>query len=658
MRMTAVRRGLAPFACAAALALTLPAPASAGAWLTPALEVAPGGGSARIALGPNGSGFVVWARNGACANGSCTESQIFARRLLPGNHMSPAFRISPDNEVADQPKNSVDPAVAVDGQGRALVAWRRGQNPDDFVEVVRLGADGVPEFQPVPVSDPFFSSTELPRVAVSPSGAGVVVWKRGFGVDAVTVPAGGPPPSQMPVVVDGGPVGRNDVAIASDGTAVVTWTELVNGNADTVVRVRRLSPTTGLGTERTLDTFDGQHLTIRPAVGIDSSGVATVLWQDTASATGDTTADVEAARLLLNDTVVPLGSLPQSAFGEAPRVAVAPDGGALAAWIGPIQIPGGATQVFASRIAPSGAAGNPMFVSTGNVDAGHEFALAPEANGNATAAWLAGDANGQHVQASRIPASGSPLLFPDLDTGTSGEVPGVAGDGNGNAAIAYTLDGEVRAQRFDGEPPTIASVVVPPTGFTGQALGFGVAATDNLSGVASASWTFGDGAAASGAAATHSYASPGPFGVGVTVTDAAGNSASSSGTTSIAALASGGGATPAAEPLGVTLGRLPARPTVRSLLRNGLRVTVEPSRPAEFTVELLGALRGIRLARAGDLVLAERALPLAPGRRSVVLKVSSRLKRLVRRGARLRLRIGAVDAQGLKTTATRAVRVR
>jgi hypothetical protein len=246
-----------------------------------------------------------------------------------------------------------------------------------------------------------------------------------------------------------------------------------------------------------------------------------------------------------------------------------------------------------------------------------------------------------------------------------GEVPGVAVDGNGNAAIAYGVGGEVRAQRFDGQPPEIAPVAVPPSGFAGQVLGFGAVASDTLSGVDSVSWAFGDGSTATGAAATHAYTSAGAFGPTVTVTDAAGNSATASGATSIAALPSGSSRAapgppgpPAAEPLGVALGRLPARLKRRALLRRGVRVTIEPDRASAITAELLGTLSGARGARAGDLVLAERALARASGRRSLVLKVARRLRGTVRRGARLRVRVTAVDAQGVRATATRSLRVR
>jgi len=66
----------------------------------------------------------------------------------------------------------------------------------------------------------------------------------------------------------------------------------------------------------------------------------------------------------------------------------------------------------------------------------------------------------------------------------------------------------------------------------------------------------------------------------------------------------------------------------------------------------------VRLARVGDVVLTERRLPLAAGRRSVTLKLQRRFRSGLGRRVTLRIRVTAVDAAGNRTVTTRRLKVR
>jgi hypothetical protein len=97
-----------------------------------------------------------------------------------------------------------------------------------------------------------------------------------------------------------------------------------------------------------------------------------------------------------------------------------------------------------------------------------------------------------------------------------------------------------------------------------------------------------------------------------------------------------------------------------ALIRRGLRAAVECDTPAELEVRLLGrATRDgeIGAARAGDVVLAERSLPLAGGRRTVRMRVVRRLRKAVARRARLRLEVVARDEFGNVQVLTTRLRV-
>lgn len=121
---------------------------------------------------------------------------------------------------------------------------------------------------------------------------------------------------------------------------------------------------------------------------------------------------------------------------------------------------------------------------------------------------------------------------------------------------------------------------------------------------------------------------------------------------------------PAAAELGVagcTIASVRSRIARKALLRRGLRGAVECARPASLELRLLARAAprggGIGVARAGDVVLAERSLPLAGGRRTVRLRVIRRLRASVPRTARLRLQVVARDEFGNTQVVTKRLRV-
>jgi uncharacterized protein DUF4394/thrombospondin type 3 repeat protein len=106
-----------------------------------------------------------------------------------------------------------------------------------------------------------------------------------------------------------------------------------------------------------------------------------------------------------------------------------------------------------------------------------------------------------------------------------------------------------------------------------------------------------------------------------------------------------------------TMGGLPRRITLGELRRNGLSFSVAPTVAASFVAELRGTVRGGRLARVGDVVLAERRLRRAAGRRRIRLRVPRSQRRRLRRRARLRVQVTATDALGRAVSRTRSLRI-
>ena len=90
---------------------------------------------------------------------------------------------------------------------------------------------------------------------------------------------------------------------------------------------------------------------------------------------------------------------------------------------------------------------------------------------------------------------------------------------------------------------------------------------------------------------------------------------------------------------------------------NGVRSRIAVSERASLDVVLLGRATSVYVARAGDIVLAQRHLSSSARTRTVKLKPK---RRLVARRARfsVRLRVTATDAAGNSRTKTKTIRVR
>jgi hypothetical protein len=110
-------------------------------------------------------------------------------------------------------------------------------------------------------------------------------------------------------------------------------------------------------------------------------------------------------------------------------------------------------------------------------------------------------------------------------------------------------------------------------------------------------------------------------------------------------------------PPAVVLGRAPTRMTRAAFLR-GLTVAIAPNEPSSLEVELLGTTDRAALARARDVTIASRTLPLAAGKRTVRLRPARKLVLHAHRRFTARLRVTATDAAGNRTIVTRRIVVR
>jgi hypothetical protein len=227
-------------------------------------------------------------------------------------------------------------------------------------------------------------------------------------------------------------------------------------------------------------------------------------------------------------------TLSQAGITQAPRVTVADDGSAIAAWVR-----GGAVE---ASLRPAGGASEfpaPTAVQslTPVPSVPDNLALAGDAHGDAVVTWSSFEtAPMQNVVRVAVRTAGSPAFGQTHEisnTSTYAANPTVALDQQGDAVVAYGLGATpagVALNAYD-VGPSLAAPSIPASATVGQPVGFSVATpTDAFAPVSTPSWSFGDGSSvAGGTAVSHVYSKPGTYAVLVAVTDGAGVTVTQSG---------------------------------------------------------------------------------------------------------------------------------
>ena len=225
----------------------------------------------------------------------------------------------------------------------------------------------------------------------------------------------------------------------------------------------------------------------------------------------------------------------------------------------------------------------------------------------------------------------------------------VDGDGDGGARR------DLGAWEYQRDPPVVTAAVDPLTAPIGTPLGWSATASDPEGDPVTVGWSWDDGATASGATASHGFATPGRHTGTATVTDATGRTASATAGADVTAPGPGIGPADTTAP-------------VFSIFRRGLRL----SRKRQIAVRVDCAATepepcagNVRLASAGrvgprrrTLGLGTAAFRVSPGKTGLVrVKVPARAAAVARRLRKVKVRVTAVaaDAAGNKRTASRTL---
>ncbi len=513
-------RSLLLLPCLAAALLAAAAPASAApTWLSP-VTVSPSrsGDVTGATIASDDAGHVVaaWLRDDT-APGVTYSVDVSLRS--PGGGFTPAATLSPAGVGADPP------SVGIDASGTATVVWAEA---DTSVKAIRIAPDGTRSA----IETVAAGAADAPRVAVAPSGAAVLVWVDGGQVVAGTrAGPAGEFSAGTPISAAGGVSPESlRVAIDAAGDAVAAWRR-----ADTVEANRRpaggaFDPPAGAS------TLSGNGATGSLALALAPDGRATALWEYTGQI-------IQTA----NRTIAPsfaggtwsgaTQASPPGSTALTPSLALDAQNTAIAVWLA--QAPMSSPVVQAATRLSGASFTNYQPLSGGGTGFASQVDVAPD--GAAVAIWIGLSGARPAVQAARR-APGSPFgAVTDITLGNAVSDPSeslfgatLAVDDQGNAAAIWSRfrqtnpppgainDWRVEAAGFDAAPPTLTAVSVPSSASVGAGVGFAAAATDRWTG-SSISWSFGDGATAPGDAVTHAFGRAGAFTVTASAADGVGN---------------------------------------------------------------------------------------------------------------------------------------
>jgi hypothetical protein len=507
------------FLASAVLAGALAGPASA-AW-TGATDLAPANpagkpvGPPSIALGVDGTGFAAFQRY----DGANLRAAVATR--LPGAGFGSTRDLSPAG------KDAFSPAVAVDRQGNATLAWLQGP---DFTIQARFRPAGGDWTEPVTVSAP--GVTTAPAVAVGDNAAAVLVWGRATGgqvrrVEAAVRMAGdGAFGAPLPVSPDAGfgLCQAPHVAMDAAGDVAAIWTRRTSLGGD--YRVETAVKPAAAAAFQPADTRSAQtgNAGCNTDIRMTPGGRATAIWDQRDAADAKfyvAVADRSAPFTAPWSAQTKISTL--TVDSTEPVVALDDAGNAGATWLAGGQI--------VSAFRGAGAFSAPPAPLSGATTLRGE-AVAASAGGDMLAAYV-GTSNGSDAIFSARRVLGTPFgnVLPVTVTSPGGRLdsPQVALDDQGNAFAVWqqTVGGATTAQvsGFDPVAPAITAAGVPASGIAGTPVSMAAAATDRMS-APELRFDFGDGSSAAGGAVAHIYARPGDYTVTVSATDASGNASS------------------------------------------------------------------------------------------------------------------------------------
>lgn len=218
-----------------------------------------------ISVATDGSFVIVWSDD---------EDDIFARRYdASGNALGGQFQVSSGGQENEKP------SVAVAADGSFVIAWKYKSGSNKDVYARRYDASGTALANQFKLNTSGQENKD-PVIAIAADGSFVAVWKKKNGgnkdIYARLYDASGSPVSgEFKINTSGGEQKDPSVAMAADGTFVVTWRSKTAGSI--IARSYNASGTASSG-ETTVNTTSGDLK--NPSIGMNANGQYVIVWAD------------------------------------------------------------------------------------------------------------------------------------------------------------------------------------------------------------------------------------------------------------------------------------------------------------------------------------------------------------------------------------------
>lgn len=262
--------------------------------------------------------------------------------------------------------------------------------------------------------------------------------------------------------------------------------------------------------------------------------------------------------------------------------------------------------------------------------------------GTTVVVWPAEIGSTDRMTYSLLHVGNGGVVFPDpeqtIQSSTNGGSSDVSVDGQGNAIVAYdrvfSLGNDAVGTWFSGldvSGPMLTNVQIPPAAVLGQNAAFSVTPVDQFSALGTTSWSFGDGANATGTAVSHAFGALGAFPIGVSASDTLGHTTTATGQTAVTAAEPGGsGGEPPGPGPGPSPGPGQPLPPPPPPPGSGSLATV-PQRLTKAKLTCARRRRGLCKVTVAFVLSKKAAVTFTVKRGS---KRTARFKRTLRAGAR------------------------
>ncbi|MBO5753619.1 MAG: metallophosphoesterase [Proteobacteria bacterium] len=239
-----------------------------------------------VAVNATTGAFVaVWEDDSSTADG--TDNHDIAARLFYGGGCAKAKQFTVN---ADTAGHQSTPDIAMDKDGNFVVVWRDDTDGNGVGQIYMRGFDaaGKERFARKTVNSVDTGEQINPEIAMAPDGRFVVAWEdSSLGKKQIFVrgfDANGKQRFADKNVSDAaeGTRRKPDVAMASDGSFVVTWEDDTDGNGGYQVYARRFNADgTAKAKVFTVNSVsDGQQL--NPSIGMNEAGTFYIAYEDDA----------------------------------------------------------------------------------------------------------------------------------------------------------------------------------------------------------------------------------------------------------------------------------------------------------------------------------------------------------------------------------------